>query len=120
MALVPCPECATEVSDRAPACPKCGCPIRVESKVVVYGDTQQFLVNPKVSVFWNGTPVGSVSKGESLTLNVLADGEISFKSSIRKASLRVSAGRVTNIKISWDRFTGKMIPQVVDVVTPGN
>lgn len=36
MALVPCFECASEVSDRAPACPKCGCAIRVESEVVVH------------------------------------------------------------------------------------
>lgn len=25
--LIPCPECAQEVSDRAPSCPKCGFPI---------------------------------------------------------------------------------------------
>jgi|SRR5450631_1750109 len=27
MALIPCPECATEVSERAPTCPRCGAPI---------------------------------------------------------------------------------------------
>src|SRR4051794_34440499 len=27
MALINCPECGARVSDRAPACPKCGCPI---------------------------------------------------------------------------------------------
>lgn len=27
MALVECPECANQVSDRATACPKCGCPL---------------------------------------------------------------------------------------------
>lgn len=27
MPLIPCPDCGTEVSDRAPACPKCGRPI---------------------------------------------------------------------------------------------
>jgi hypothetical protein len=26
MALAPCPECGREISDRAPACPHCGCP----------------------------------------------------------------------------------------------
>ena len=30
MALIKCEECGTEVSDRASACPKCGCPIRNE------------------------------------------------------------------------------------------
>jgi hypothetical protein len=118
MALMPCPECGNEVSDKAPVCPRCGIPIHVESKVVVYGYTQQFAINPKVQVFWNGSPVGTVKKGESLEIDIEQDGEISFKSSIRKASLRVQAGRVTNVKISWDRITGKMIPQVVDVVTP--
>ncbi len=119
MALIACPECGNQVSDRAPTCPRCGVPILVESKVVVYGYTQQFAINPKVQVFWNGSLVGSVKKGESLTIDVDADGEVSFKSSMRKASLQVKAGRVTNIKLSWDRVTGKMIPQVVDVVTPG-
>jgi hypothetical protein len=27
MALIPCPECRREVSDKAPACPGCGYPI---------------------------------------------------------------------------------------------
>lgn len=27
MPLIPCPDCKTEVSDKAPACPKCGSPI---------------------------------------------------------------------------------------------
>lgn len=119
MALKPCPECGKQVSDRAPTCPGCGTPIHHDSKVVVYGYTQQFAVNPKVRVFWNGAPVGSVKKGDCISFDIDAGGEVSFKSSLRKASLRVHAGRVTNIKISWDRITGKMIPQIVDVVTPG-
>ena len=28
MALVKCPECGKEVSEGAPSCPKCGCPIK--------------------------------------------------------------------------------------------
>ena len=27
MALISCPDCSKEVSDKAPACPNCGCPI---------------------------------------------------------------------------------------------
>ncbi|HEY6730688.1 MAG TPA: zinc ribbon domain-containing protein [Solirubrobacterales bacterium] len=119
MTLIACPECGKEVSDRAPRCPNCGVPIFRESKVVVYGYTQQFAFNPKVHVFWNGAPVGSVKKGGAISFDVEEDGEVSFKSSIRKASVPVEAGRVTNIKISWDRITGKMVPQVVDAVTPG-
>lgn len=28
MALIKCPECNSEVSDKAKSCPKCGCPIK--------------------------------------------------------------------------------------------
>ena len=119
MAIIKCPECSNEVSDKAPACPRCGVPILCESKVVVCGYTQQFAINPKVQVFWNGSPVGWVKKGDRISIDIDADGEISLKSSVRKAALRVQAGRVTNIKISWDRITGKMIPQIVETVTPG-
>lgn len=28
MALITCPECKKDVSDLAPACPSCGCPVR--------------------------------------------------------------------------------------------
>lgn len=85
----------------------------------MFGYTQAFLINPKVTIFWNGTEIGSVKKGDCVAFNITQDGEVSFKASGRKASLRVQAGRVTNIKISWDRVSGKLIPQIVDVVTPG-
>jgi hypothetical protein len=119
VSLIACPECAHEVSERAPSCPRCGVPIFRESKVVVHGYTQQFLINPKIRVSWNGAELGSVKKGAVLTHQVAIDGEISFRCNGRKASVPVTAGQVTNIKLSWDRITGKMIPQVVDVVTPG-
>lgn len=32
MALIKCPECETEVSDKASNCPKCGCPINVVTR----------------------------------------------------------------------------------------
>ena len=38
MALIKCPECGKEISDRAPLCVNCGCPIQsqnVESKLII-------------------------------------------------------------------------------------
>lgn len=32
MALIRCPECEAEVSDKATSCPKCGYPINKEAK----------------------------------------------------------------------------------------
>lgn len=34
MALITCPECATSVSSRAGACPKCACPFQDDTAVV--------------------------------------------------------------------------------------
>ena len=33
MALIKCPECGREVSDRADSCPNCGCPVKKTSPV---------------------------------------------------------------------------------------
>jgi hypothetical protein len=41
-----------------------------EFKVVVCGYTQQFAVNPKVQVFWNCAPVGSVKKGDYVSFKM--------------------------------------------------
>ena len=33
MAMIKCPECGNDVSDKALSCPKCGCPINNEKEV---------------------------------------------------------------------------------------
>jgi hypothetical protein len=71
-------------------------------------------------VYWNGREVGSVKKGDFIEFDIDADGEVSFRASMGKASLRVEAGRRTTIKIAWDRISGKFMPQIVDRVTPGS
>lgn len=37
MSLKPCPECGHQVSDKALACPKCGCPL-AEDPVLAYAE----------------------------------------------------------------------------------
>lgn len=37
MALIKCPDCGTEVSDRAPSCPKCGAPIAAAAETTAAG-----------------------------------------------------------------------------------
>lgn len=44
MPLIICPDCSSQVSDAAPACPKCGRPLRQAQPVAVY-------VKPKTSLF---------------------------------------------------------------------
>jgi Double zinc ribbon len=41
--LIPCPACSTEVSSRAPACPKCGQPIKVVAPRTFKGPPEEYL-----------------------------------------------------------------------------
>lgn len=41
MALIPCPECGTQISDRAPTCPKCGMPIASQPSPPISTPTPQ-------------------------------------------------------------------------------
>ena len=88
-------------------------PRRAGSIVIVYGYTQWFAINLTVHVFWNGVSVGSVKGRGRMSFEIHEDGEVSFKCSNRSASVRVKAGTATIIKISWNRRTGEMVPQVV-------
>lgn len=49
MALIICPECGKEFSDRAPACPNCGCPVEKENETVSAPEPQKVEIT-KVSV----------------------------------------------------------------------
>lgn len=120
MALIRCSECSSEVSDKAVSCPKCGNPIFSESKIVIYGYTQMFAITIKVQVFWNGESIGISKKGDKMEFPIDQDGILKFKAQMRTAELNIKAGKVTNVKVSFDRISGKMIPQIVDVVTPKN
>ena len=37
MALIKCPDCGNQVSDRAPTCPKCGAPIAGREETIAIG-----------------------------------------------------------------------------------
>ena len=120
MALINCSECGKEVSDKAKACPNCGCPIneeKKESKVMIYGYTESYIFNPKVKIFINDQEVGSVAKGQLFEMNIDRDTEIVFKCNMRKSSIIAKAGQITKVKLSWNRITGQLVPQIIDFNT---
>lgn len=119
MALIKCSECGKEVSDKAESCPNCGNPINKESKLMVYGYSESYMMNPKVKVFINGVEVGRVAKGQLFEYDIKEDCEVTFKASLRKATFSIKAGRVTKIKLAWNRLTGQLVPEIVDYNTPG-
>ena len=118
--IITCAECTKDVSDKALSCPNCGVPIRVESKVMVYGYTQNFARNPAVEIFWQGRSIGKVKQADLFEFPITEDGEVSFKCNLVRASLHVRAGRVNKIKIQWKRLSGRMVPQIVDGIVSSN
>ncbi len=77
MALIKCPECGKEVSDRAQACIHCGCPLttlskKVKIKMPMYSSTA-FIKNKKYSILdsnnnalWSGE-IGKIAEFEIAT-----------------------------------------------------
>jgi len=53
MALIKCPECGTEVSDKAEKCPKCAYPLKLENNISqVKNDSKpEVIVKPKEGCF---------------------------------------------------------------------
>ena len=43
MALISCPECGKEISDKAVACPNCGCPIKVTETQIIVKASSNFI-----------------------------------------------------------------------------
>ncbi len=95
-------------------------------KVIVYGYTQNFAVDVKIEVYANGKLIGEVSKNDKLEFDIETDTNVEFKASFRKASIMTYKDRTNEIKITWNRLTGAIQPQVVSenagnaVYTSGN
>lgn len=116
MAIILCPECGGSVSDKAPNCIKCGYPLQNESKVIIYGYTQWFLINPKVEVIVNGQLAGDIGNYGTLEIPINESSLIEFKCGFRKNEIRVEAGKITEIKITWNRVTGSLEPVITNKV----
>lgn len=71
MALIKCPECGKEISDKANSCPNCGCPIETKSpsgtvriKIGVLKAPTGFNGNQRVSIFSNDKNLWEGNVGE--------------------------------------------------------
>jgi hypothetical protein len=125
MALIKCKDCGEMVSENAAICIHCGCPIKTEeSKIMIYGYTQAFLLNPFVDIYINNQNVGKVGNVKRTPIpfeyKIDKDCELLLKCGFRKATIPIKKGKTTKIKISWNRITGQLMPQVVDNVVSGD
>ncbi len=116
MSLIKCLECGKDISDKANTCPNCGFLVNKENKVKVYGYTQSFLINPNIKVYVNGEFFDIVKVGNVLEIPITEPMELKFKCYFRSAKVVVTDKESTKIKLTWNRITGKIIPQFVDYV----
>lgn len=54
MALIKCPECGTEISDRANACIRCGCPLGAQKTYIRFGRVGGQVFMNKCFVYCDG------------------------------------------------------------------
>ena len=123
MAMIKCPECGKEVSDKAASCPSCGTPIKApESKLIVYGLQQKFLIGGTMSLFLDDVHVGDVKKFERAEFPITKDCVLTAKCGVNlsKGVCNIKAGEVTKVQIIFRRgSTGGFYMQKVDAVTNG-
>ena len=73
MAMIKCPECGHDVSSKALSCPNCGNPINMRQEVPVKITRESKFAGGgcKIVVKIDGTLVGTVKNGSSITTNVM-------------------------------------------------
>lgn len=114
-----CTKCGNPIVSPTAKCLSCSSVEQAKSQVIVYGYSQRYAVNPDVEIFWDGKPLGRVKRGGRVAITIPTDGELSFKASLRKASIHVSAGRTTHVRLRWGA-TGKLIASASDSASVGN
>ena len=120
MALIKCPECGAEISDKAGSCIHCGCPLQREDQsqtevgtLVIYGYTGWYLVKPALKIFMNGKYIGDVSyKSKSKEIPKVRPNEIENKCSIRSDSVRVPPNKHSELHILFYDLTGSIMTEI--------
>ena len=71
MALIKCPECGKEFSDKANACPNCACPVEREKRKVVIEREKGFMGKANVPVTYiDDMLIGNLKVGTKLEAEV--------------------------------------------------
>lgn len=112
MALISCPECGNEVSDRAPTCPRCGVPLASAPKDVMIHVEKPRQQIPRYTsrVFIDGKEVASGKQGQTITVPLTEPAEVTVKpgSGLRKKTQQMAPGerwmlRFGTIGFYWER-----------------
>ena len=122
MALIKCPECGTEVSDKAAACPKCAYPIQQaqEQKIVemAFDAVSGQVFNNKCFVYdTNGNELASCRQGDTISFKCEKPMTVQVKMSgcFGKPTAEVEPGGMYQVSITG---MGKVRIQKVSRIRP--
>lgn len=113
MALIKCPECGKEISDKAAACPNCGMPLRREDRgtydVIITREKQWYLINPKMKVTVDAADEYVLENGSSITIPLTTGAHtIVFSSSIRQTKTDIDVTENMHINVKFNRASGEI------------
>ncbi len=117
MAIIKCPECNSEISDKSLTCIKCGCPINGGTNT----DNKNLKISypkdgrpatPKIKVFINGRQIGEYADGTENELQVNESGTLLFKGSFRKVEVNFDCTKNYHVTLTWNTLTGKIVADV--------
>ena len=107
MALIKCPECGTEVSDKAAACPRCGNPIAAPADAYLvemgFDCVSGQILNNKCAVFdANGNTLAECRQGDTISFECKAPMTVTVKMSgcFGKPTVQVAPGKKYQVSIT--------------------
>ena len=125
MALIKCPECGKEISDKAMSCPNCGLPLRREDKgtydVIIKREKQWFLINPPIKIHVDSVEKYEIESGQQVKVPMTTGKhEILFILGPRKTVANIEVKDNMEITIKCNRVTGELEATGYGVTTSNN
>ena len=129
-----CHKCGNKITEGAGFCHKCGVNVAgahaqptneklfdsgisanenmsgvpAKSEAFIQSYNTEGTVNLKIKVFCNGKHIGTINKGESITVPVTVDSLFEFKCAFRKTRIMVKAGKRSELKLDFEPSSGKL------------
>lgn len=125
MALIKCPECGKEISDKAAACPNCGMPLRKEDRgtynLTIKREKQKFLFNPAIKIALDVTENYDIKSGEESVIPVTTGKHsILFKCGPRKTQADFEIAENAELVVRNNRTTGEIEVKGTGIKTMNN
>jgi len=122
MALITCPDCQNEVSDKAPACVHCGNPLTQNVQgVAIFKSTREFMgIGGYYKIYENGLELAKLKEGELFEKQIDKDTEFTVKYTGgfgKGKTVTAYANQINRFVIGMTRLSGGVNVSKVDSIT---